>query len=123
MSARGGFTLLEVLVALMILSLGGVALVQLSAQGLRLVKHSGDHQSALLLADRLTREAPALTAGVETGQDGPLAWERHVAPVATPDALHAPAGPAARLMALTVIVRWSPTAAVTVATLRAGPAR
>jgi hypothetical protein len=107
----------------MILSLGGVALVQLSAQGLRLVKHSGDHQGALLLAERLTRDAPALTEGVETGQDGPLAWERRVAPVSTPAALRPPAGPAARLMALTVTVRWSPTAALTVATLRAEPAR
>lgn len=123
MSGRGGFTLLEVLVALMILSLGGVALVQLSAQGLRLVKQSGDHQSALLLADRLARQTPVLTEGVETGQDGSLQWERRIAAVATPDALRPPAGPAPRLMALTITVRWSPTAALTVATLRAGPAR
>jgi prepilin-type N-terminal cleavage/methylation domain-containing protein len=120
---RDGFTLLEVLVALVILTLGGVALVQLSAQGLRLVKQSGDHQSALELADRLARETGALTEGVQTGRDGPLSWERRIELVPTPEALRPPAGPSPRLVALTITVRWSPTASLTLATLRTGPAR
>jgi prepilin-type N-terminal cleavage/methylation domain-containing protein len=51
-----GFTLLEVLVALAILGLAVVASIQGFAQGLRLLKLSGDHQRAMLLADRAARE-------------------------------------------------------------------
>src|SRR5262249_46488475 len=41
-----GFTLLEVLVAFAILAVAIVSLIELSAQGLRLLKVSGDHQRA-----------------------------------------------------------------------------
>ena len=120
MRGQRGFTLLEVLVALAILGLGAVALIQLSAQGLRLLKQSDAHQAAVLLADRLARETSPLAEGVETGSAGDFAWERRVAPVGTPDALHPVGGPAPRLLALTVTVRWS-RASVTLATLRAAP--
>ena len=93
MKGQRGFTLLEVLVALAILGLGAVALIQLSAQGLRLVKHSDDHQAAVLLADRLAKEIPALAVSIERGQEGPLAWERRIDRVGTPDALGPPSGP------------------------------
>ena len=51
--ADAGFTLLEVIVALAILSLAVVAAIQGFAQGLRLLKLAGDHQRAMLLAHRL----------------------------------------------------------------------
>ena len=51
-----GFTLLEVVVALAILSLAVVAAIQGFAQGLRLLKLAGDHQRAMLLADEKARE-------------------------------------------------------------------
>lgn len=122
MSGSRGFTLLEVLVAVAILSLGAVALIQLSAQGLRLLKQSDSHQAAVLLADRLAREAKPLAEGVETGTAGELAWERRVTAISTPDALHAAEGRVARLLALTVTVRWSRGASVTLATYRTVPA-
>ena len=120
MSQRG-FTLLEVLVALVILSLTVVALLQLGAQGLRLVKLSGDYQDAALLADRLARDAEPAVEGVETGVEGPLSWERRVTEVATPDALAPPDGPSPRLLALTVTVRWAPARTLLLASLRTAP--
>ena len=54
-----GFTLLEVLVALAILGLAVVAVIQGFAQGLRLLKLSGDHQRAVLVADQKIREVLA----------------------------------------------------------------
>ena len=53
---RGGFTLLEVLIAFAILAVGVVSLIQLTSQGLRLLKVSGDHQQAVQIADRLARD-------------------------------------------------------------------
>jgi prepilin-type N-terminal cleavage/methylation domain-containing protein len=117
-----GFTLLEVLVAMVILSVAIVTLIQLTSQGLRLLRLSGEHQEAALLADRLARTA-ILVEGVETGEDGPLTWERRVAPVAGPDELDPPTGPVAKLVALTVTVRWGHSRALEVATLRVMPAR
>lgn len=118
MTAPRGFTLLEVLVAMVILGLAIVSLIQLTSQGLRLLKLSSDHQEAALLADRLARGTDPLIEGVETGHDGPLTWERRVIAVAVPDALDPPSGSAAQLMALTVTVRWGPSRAVELATLR-----
>jgi type II secretion system protein I len=118
MRGRRGFTLLEVLVAMAILSLAVVTLIQLTAQGLRLLKLSGDHQEAALLADRLAREVTGMAEGVEAGQEGVLMWERRVVEASVPPDLDPPSGPTARLLALTVIVRWGLHRAVEVATLR-----
>ena len=74
MTGERGFTLLEVLVATLILGLSVVTLIQLSSQGLRLLKHSDDQQQAALLADRLTRTAEPAAAGVETGREGAMTW-------------------------------------------------
>jgi prepilin-type N-terminal cleavage/methylation domain-containing protein len=121
MSGQRGFTLLEVLVALTILGLGAVALIQLSAQGLRLVKQSDDHQGAILLADRLAKETAPVAEGLESGKEGALTWERRISRIGTPEALQPPSGPTPRLLALTVTVRWSRDASLTLATLRTAP--
>ena len=71
-----GFTLLEVLVAMVILSVAVVTLIQLASQGLRLLKLSSDHQEAALLADRLVRASDASVEGVENGHEGQFTWER-----------------------------------------------
>jgi prepilin-type N-terminal cleavage/methylation domain-containing protein len=113
-----GFTLLEVLVALLILGLAVVSLIQLSSQGLRLVKLSGDQQEAALLADRLARAPEPLAPGVESGQEGPLHWERKVAVVDAPEALSPLSGPTPELLALSVTVRWSPARSLELASLR-----
>lgn len=117
----GGFTLLEVLVALVILGLAVVALIQLTSQGLRLLKLSGDHQEAAFIADRLAREAEATAEGVEMGWEGALTWERRVTLVAVPEGLDPASGPTARLLALTVVVRWGQGRSVEAATLRTAP--
>jgi len=127
-SRERGFSLLEVLVATLILGLGVVTLIQLSSQGLRLVKRSDEQQQAALLADRLLRVAEPLAEGVETGQEGAMTWERRVARRETPEALLPPNGPAPELRALTVTVRWGGGRALEVASLRlaapsGGPAR
>ena len=53
---KSGFTLLEVLVAMTILGLAIVTLMQLSSQGLRLLRLSDDYQHAVLVADRLVEK-------------------------------------------------------------------
>jgi len=120
-SNRGGFTLLEVLVALVILSLAVVSLIQLSAQGLRLVKLSGDHQEATRLADRIARGTEVRGEGVDGGQEGPFTWERRIALVPVPKELSTTAGPAPQLYSLFVNVRWGGGRSVELATLRTLP--
>ena len=84
MNARG-FTLLEVLVALAILGVAVVASIQGFAQGLRLLKLSGDHQEAMLIADERMREIVTPVEGSEDGTDRRFQWSRTVTKVAMPD--------------------------------------
>src|SRR5687768_18515803 len=62
-SSAAGFTLLEVLVALAVLSFAVVVSIQAFAGGLRLLKLSGEHQDAMLVADQKAREIVAPTSG------------------------------------------------------------
>jgi len=123
--ADAGFTLLEVLVALAILSLAIVASIQGFAQGLRLLKLSGDHQRAVLVADEKAREVVVPEVGHDEGTEGPFAWERTVRAVEAPDL--APLGQVAtfRVYEIAVTVRWDERRHVEIATLRtvstAGP--
>jgi prepilin-type N-terminal cleavage/methylation domain-containing protein len=119
--ARGGFTLLEVLVAMVILSLAVVTLIQLSSQGLRLVKLSGDHQAAARLADRIARTTEVKVDGVDGGEEGPFTWERRIALVPVPKELGPATGPAPQLYSLLVSVRWGGGRSVELATLRTLP--
>ena len=134
LGGRGGFTLLEVLIAFTILAVGVVSLIELTSQGLRLLKVSGDHQQAVQIADRLARDtqvnAEEVTseATVETGEEGAFAWERRVTRVALPEELEpktpVPGKEVPGLYAVAVAVRWGRNHMVEVATLRAptGPA-
>jgi general secretion pathway protein I len=121
MRAERGFTLLEVLIATLILGLAVVTLIQLSSQGLRLLKHSDDQQRAALLAERLTRAVEPIAAGVETGQEGAMTWERRIALSAAPEELIPPTGPIPELRALTVTVRWGSGRFLHLASLRLVP--
>jgi general secretion pathway protein I len=121
--ATPGFTLLEVLVALAILGLAIVTLIQLTSQGLRLLKLSGDHQEAALLAERLIRESGPLVEGIEAGRERGLVWERRVREIAVPGALNPPSGPVAHLLKLTVTVRWGLGRTLEFATLRVAGSR
>lgn len=120
-ASQGGFTLLEVLVAMVILSLAVVSLIQLSSQGIRLVKLSGDHQEATRLADRIARATEIKGEAADGGKEGPFTWERRIALVPVPKELGPATGPAPQLYSLLVKVRWGSGRSVELATLRALP--
>ena len=115
---QAGFTLLEVLVALAILGLAIVVSIQGFASGLRLLKLSGEHQEAMLLADLKTREIGSPSqAGRDGGTEGLFTWEREVKQVVTPDLEVEGRSVRWRQWEVDVRVRWGERQ-VTVATLR-----
>lgn len=126
---QGGFTLLEVLVALAILGVAVVAIIQGFAQGLRLLKVSGDHQQAMLLADiklrEVTEEQLRSDAGPverEADVEGPFHWERTATLLETPDLRPATGPPRWRVYQLAVRVTWDERRQVELVTLRTVPA-
>jgi general secretion pathway protein I len=116
-----GFTLLEVLVALAILGMAVVAAIQGFAQGLRLLKLSGDHQRAMLLADLKAREIVIPDEGREGGTEGSFQWERTTRLVATPELTPVGVPPRWRVYEIAVRVHWDEARQVEVATLRTVP--
>ena len=116
---QAAFTLLEVLVALAILGLAIVVSIQGFASGLRLLKLSGEHQEAMLLADLKAREVTAPTQPArDTGTEGPFTWEREVKQVVTPDLEVDGRTGRWRQWEVDVHVRWGDHRQVSVATLR-----
>jgi general secretion pathway protein I len=126
---EGGFTLLEVLLAFAILSIAVVTLIELTSQGLRLLKVSGDHQQAVQIADRLARDTQIDSENVptepviESGEEGTFAWERRIVRLPLPEEIE-PATPVPGkelpgLYTVSVAVRWGRDHVVEVATLRA----
>jgi prepilin-type N-terminal cleavage/methylation domain-containing protein len=116
---HAGFTLLEVLVALVILGLAIVVSIQGFASGLRLLKLSGEHQEAMLLADLKAREITAPTqAGRDSGSQGPFTWEREIKQVVTPDLEVEGRSLKWRQWEVDVLVRWGESRHVSIATLR-----
>ena len=113
-----GFTLLEVLVAMVILSVAVVTLIQLASQGLRLLKTSSDHQEAALLADRVMRNADPTAEGTESGQEGQFTWAWRARLVAVPDQLGPATGPRPRLLELSTTVQWGKGRTMELVTLR-----
>lgn len=101
-----------------ILGLALVALLQLSAQGLRLLRLSEDYQDAVRLADHLARGAEPAAEQVEAGDQGTLHWERRVTLVPVPEELSPAAGPRSRLYAVAVAVRWGRNRTLELASLR-----
>ncbi len=118
---QAGFTLLEVLVALAILSLAVVASIQGFAQGLRLLKLSGDHQQAMLLADQKTREIVTPSEGREEGTEGLFRWERTTKILEAPDLAPNGTVPRWRVYEIDVRVNWDTRRQVEVRTLRTTP--
>ena len=116
-----GFTLIEVLVALAILSLAVVASIQGFAQGLRLLKLAGDHQQAMLLADQKMREVVEPKEGREQGTEGLLWWERTTRLLETPDLTPAGGAVRGRVYEIDVRVAWEARRQVEIRTLRMVP--
>jgi general secretion pathway protein I len=116
--ADRGFTLLEVVVALAILSVAVVAGIQLFAGGLRLLKLAGEHQEATLLADAKTREVSAFAEGHDSGTDGGFTWERTIRRTEVPVELATTTSRPYELYAVTVRVSWDRQRAVEITTLR-----
>jgi type II secretion system protein I len=114
----GGFTLLEVLVAMVILSVAVVTLIQLASQGLRLLKSSSDLQEAALLADRVMRNAEPTAESTGSGQEGQFTWAWRARLVAVPDELTAATGPRPRLLELSTTVQWGKSRTIELVTLR-----
>jgi general secretion pathway protein I len=121
-ASDGGFTLLEVLVALAILGLAVTTAIQLFAGGLRLLKQAGDHQRATLIADQKARELSILEEGRETGTEGPFAWERKTMVADVPAELTTAGSQPYHLYSVTVRVSWGGgSRAVDLVTLRTAP--
>jgi len=119
--ADAGFTLLEVIVALAILSLAVVAAIQGFAQGLRLLKLAGDHQRAMLLADEKAREVVDPEEGREQGTEGNFRWERQTTVIPAPDLVPTAGVPRWRIYEIDVKVFWDERRQVEINMLRTMP--
>jgi hypothetical protein len=95
-----------------------VAFIQLTSQGLRLLRVSGEHQEAVMLADRLARAADVSRENVDTGHEGPYDWERRTRLVVVPADLTPAGSDSPRLLSLSVAVKWAGGRSVEVSTLR-----
>lgn len=117
-----GFTLLEVLVALVVLATTVVAVLQLFGGGLRLARTAGDHTDAALLASaKLAELEPGpLTEGAVDGVEGPYRWIRRVTldPSLLPAQLETPETVRMRLARVNVEVQWGQGRRFELATLR-----
>lgn len=120
MNARG-FTLLEVLVALAILGVAVVACIQGFAGGLRLLKLSGDHQHAMLIADEKVREVVAPEETREDGTADRFQWTRTVSKVETPELRDIARPIPWTVYQIDVRVRWDERREVRLTTLRTVP--
>jgi general secretion pathway protein I len=118
-----GFTLLEVLVALVVLATAVVAVLQLFGGGLRLARAAGDHADAALLASsKLADLEPGpLTEGATEGTDGPYRWTRRVTldPSLLPVEPDTPETMLIRLARVNVEVQWGQGRRFELVTLRA----
>jgi general secretion pathway protein I len=117
-----GFTLVEVLVALLILAIAAVAVLQLFGGGLRLARASGDHLDAVLLAEsKMTEvEDETLAEGVTEGTEGAFRWARRVVvdPSLLPEDSDVQIPSRLRLARVSVEVRWGRNRQIELVTVR-----
>jgi general secretion pathway protein I len=117
-----GFTLLEVLVALVVLTTAVVAVLQLFGGGLRLARAAGDQAEAALLASaKLAELEPGiLTEGAVDGTEGPYRWTRRITlePSLLPVEPDMPDALTIRLARVNVQVQWGQSRRYELVTLR-----
>jgi type II secretion system protein I len=117
-----GFTLVEVLVAMVVLATVAVAVLELFGGGLRLLRATGDHVGAAILADaKLEELAPGpLDEGTEEGTEGLFQWSRRVTLDRALLPLDAASAPASHLhlARVEVEVRWGRSRRLQLVTLR-----
>jgi general secretion pathway protein I len=85
--AQAGFTLIEVLVALTILSISLAVLLAIFTQGLDRARESADEASARVLAQSLLAQAKAAASpsvGDSAGKANDLFWHLRIAPYGAP---------------------------------------
>jgi general secretion pathway protein I len=121
-SREHGFTLIEVLVALVILGVTAVAILQLFGGGLRLVGASAGYLDATLLASAKLSEAAAeeIEEGVTEGDEGAYRWMRRVRldPDLIPLEPTQPEAATLRIARISIEVRWGKNRRVELETLR-----
>jgi general secretion pathway protein I len=86
-SAQSGFTLIEVLVALTILSISMAVLLSIFLQGLDRARESSNEASARVLAQSLVTQAKAarnLAFGTSTGKTNGFLWRTRIVPYGSP---------------------------------------
>lgn len=119
---QSGFTLIEVLVALVVLSIAVVAALQLFGGGLRLARASADHLEATLLASEKLSELglEPLEEGTSEGTEGEYHWTRRIVadPSLSPEEPDPAKPPSVRLARVSVDVRWGKNRHVELVTLR-----
>jgi type II secretion system protein I len=110
--ARAGFTLIEVLLALAVLAIGGVTLLELQLYSMRASDRAARQSQAVLFANQKMAEAlastdlaPGSNQGVtdEDTPDGPLSWKVTVADLSSAEILGAST---TGLCSVTVDVTW-----------------
>jgi Tfp pilus assembly protein PilV len=118
---------MEVLVAMLVLSIAVVAALQLFGGGLRLARTAAEHQAATLLASEKMGELAFEGLEEETveGTEGDFRWSRRV--TFDRDAQLEDADPTTpeivRLARVTVEVHWGKNRRVELVTLRAVPVK
>lgn len=114
-----GFTLLEALIAIVVLAIGLGTLYQAFGTGVRAIPVAEDHLAARQLAQSLLEEhltARAMRAGRANGTHDRFTWEIVMAPAAR-EYTPAPRQDGWQLMEIAVVVGWPPRRQVRLDTL------
>jgi general secretion pathway protein I len=119
---QSGFTLIEVLVALVVLAVAVVAVLQLFGGGLRLARASGDHLEATLLASSMLTDLAweTLEEGTTEGSVGAFRWSRQITvdPALLPEEPDPARPDPVKLARVSVDVRWGKNRHVELVTIR-----
>ncbi|MBU2532612.1 MAG: prepilin-type N-terminal cleavage/methylation domain-containing protein [Alphaproteobacteria bacterium] len=115
-----GFSMLETIVALVILALALATLFQAYGDGLGAISAASRHADARLLAESLLAEvAEPATPRSSNGRHRGLTWQLTVKP-ATGDLAASVAGGPLRLYEVAATVRWAPNRQIILRSLRLG---